>query len=159
MERLKAYLIKHFEAVFALVILVSVASINYFIPYKLVFLNFYFIVVLFASYYLELRNALLGGVLCTLVVIVYVYYFPTSFMPAFTQFDLWMNIMAWSSFLILTRAVVGQLSARVKKEVQQLKELNETLEASKAKLERDDKELRAHAERLEMWLTRFANWM
>lgn len=83
MERLKAYLIKHFEAVFALVILVSVASINYFIPYKLVFLNFYFIVVLFASYYLELRNALLGGVLCTLIVIVYVYYFPTSFMPRF----------------------------------------------------------------------------
>ncbi len=39
MERLKAYLIKHFEAVFALVILVSVASINYFIPYKLVFLT------------------------------------------------------------------------------------------------------------------------
>ena len=47
-----------------------------------------------ASYYLELRSALLGGVLCTLLVIVYVYVYPTAFMPAFTQLDLWMNIMA-----------------------------------------------------------------
>lgn len=159
MEALKGYLIKHFEQVFALLILLSVASINYFIPYKLVFLNFYFVVVLIASYYLELRNALLGGVLCTLIVIVYVYYFPNSFMPAFTQFDLWMNILAWSSFLILTGAVVGKLTARLKKEVETLKELNQQLEESKAKIEADDKELREHAQKLELWLTRFARWI
>ena len=47
-----------------------------------------------ASYYLELRSALLGGVLCTLLVIVYVFFYPTAFMPAFTKLDLWMNIMA-----------------------------------------------------------------
>ncbi len=107
MEHLKRYLLRNFEQVFVLLILLSVAGINYFVPYKLVFLNFYFIVVLIAAYYLELRSALLGGVLCTLLVIVYVYFFPTAFMPAFTQLDLWMNIMAWSRFLILTGAVVG----------------------------------------------------
>ena len=101
----------------------------------------------------------MGGVLCTLLVIVYVYFFPTAFMPAFTQLDLWMNIMAWSSFLILTGAVVGGLTARLRKEVQVLKELNQSLQESKAKIEQNDQVLRDHAEKLEMWLTTLAKWI
>ena len=159
MEHLKKYLLKNFEQVFVLLILLSVAGINYFVPYKLVFLNFYFIVVLIASYYLELRSALLGGVLCTLLVIVYVYFFPTAFMPAFTELDLWMNIIAWASFLILTGAVVGGLTARLRKEVKALKELNQSLQESKARIEQNDQELRGHAEKLEMWLTILAKWI
>ena len=42
-----------------LLILVSVASINYLIPYKLAFLNFYFIPILLGAYYLGVRKALL----------------------------------------------------------------------------------------------------
>ena len=52
MEALKNYLIRNFEQVFVLLILVSVASINYLIPYKLAFLNFYFIPILLGAYYL-----------------------------------------------------------------------------------------------------------
>lgn len=136
MSTLKDYFIRHSEQVFALLILVSVAAINYLITYKLVFLNFFFIVILLGAYYLEAHKALLGGVLTTLLVIVYVYYFPTSFMSALTERDLWMNILAWSSFLILTGAVVGQLINRLKTEVQQLKKLKQDLEAENAKLEK-----------------------
>ena len=71
-------------------------------------------------------------------------------MPAFTQLDLWMNIMAWSSFLILTGAVVGGLTARLRKEVKTLKEMNQSLQESKAKIEQNDPVLRHHAEKLEM---------
>jgi integral membrane sensor domain MASE1 len=136
MSTLKDYFIGHSEQVFALLILISVAAINYLITYKLVFLNFFFIVILLGAYYLEAHKALLGGVLTTLLVIVYVYYFPTSFMSALTERDLWMNILAWSSFLILTGAVVGQLINRLKTEVQQLKKLKKDLEAENAKLEK-----------------------
>jgi hypothetical protein len=48
MEALKKYLLNNFEQVFVLMILVSVAGINYLIPYKLAFLNFYFIPILLA---------------------------------------------------------------------------------------------------------------
>ena len=41
MEALKKYLLKNFEQLFVLLILVSVAGINYFIPYKLAFLIFF----------------------------------------------------------------------------------------------------------------------
>ena len=149
MEALKNYLIKNFEQVFVLLILVSVASINYLIPYKLAFLNFYFIPILLGAYYLGVRKALLGGVLCTLIVTLYAYLFPASFMPAFSQLDLWMNILAWSSFLILTGAVVGQLTTRLKTEVEQVRDLNRSLEDSQARIEAADKELRDHAENLE----------
>ena len=42
MKALKNYFVKHSEQIFALLILISVAAINYLIPYKLVFLNFFF---------------------------------------------------------------------------------------------------------------------
>ena len=149
MEALKNYLVKNFEQVFVLLILVSVASINYLIPYKLAFLNFYFIPILLGAYYLGVQRALLGGVLCTLIVTLYAYLFPASFMPAFSQLDLWMNILTWSSFLILTGAVVGQLTSRLKTEVDSVRELNRNLEDSQVRIEAADKELLDHAENLE----------
>ena len=56
MEGLKRYLIENFEQIFVLFILLSVAGITYFIPYKLAFLNFYFIPILLAAYYLGVRK-------------------------------------------------------------------------------------------------------
>jgi len=93
------------------------------------------------------------------MVIVYVYFFPTAFMPAFTQLDLWMNILAWSSFLILTGAVVGGLTARLRTEIKTLKELNQSLQESTARIEKKDQDLRDHNQRLEMSLTTLARWI
>ncbi len=135
MGSLKSYFLRHSEQVFALLIIISVVIINYLIPYKLVFLNFFFIVILLGAYYLEAHKAILGGVLTTLLVIVYVYYFPSSFIAATTERDLWLNILAWSSFLILTGAVVGQLIHRLKTEVQQLTKLKRDMQAENEKLE------------------------
>ncbi|MCZ6877805.1 MAG: hypothetical protein O7G29_06665 [Acidobacteria bacterium] len=135
MEILKNYFIKHSEQVFALLIIISVVIINYLIPYNLVFLNFFFIVILLGAYYVEAHKAILGGVLTTLLVIVYVYYFPSSFMAATTERDLWLNILAWSCFLILTGAIVGKLIHRLKTEVQQLKKLKQDMQAENEKLE------------------------
>ena len=42
MQDLRRYLSGHAEQCFALTILVGVACINYFVPYKLIYLNFFF---------------------------------------------------------------------------------------------------------------------
>ncbi len=149
MESLKRYLIDNFEQIFVLLILLSVAGITYFIPYKLAFLNFYFIPILLAAYYLGVRKALLGGVLCALMVAIYSYLFPELFMIRLTVLDLWMHIVTWASFLILTAAVVGQVTTRLKVEIEQVTGLNRTLEESKSRLEAADEHLRDHAENLE----------
>ena len=135
MRTLQNYFLKHSEQLFALAILLCVPTITYLIPYKLVFLNFFFIIILLGADYLEAHMALMGGVLTTLLVVIYVYYFPSSFMPTFTETDLWMNILAWSSFLILTGAVVGQLIHRLKIEGQQLKKLKRDMQAENEMLE------------------------
>ncbi len=128
MRNLKNYLIKNAEQMLALVILVGVPVIAHFVPYKLVFLNFFFIVILFSVYFVEAHKALMGGVLTTLLVAIFVYYFPSSFVPTFTELDLWMNILAWSSFLILTGAAVGKLAECLKMEIKALKERKGMLE-------------------------------
>ncbi len=128
MRNLKNYLIKNSEQMLALVILVGVPVIAHLAPYKLVFLNFFFIVILFSVYFVEAHKALMGGVLTTLLVAIFVYYFPSSFVPTFTELDLWMNILAWSSFLILTGAAMGKLADRLKLEIKVLKVRKRDLE-------------------------------
>ena len=135
MRNLKNYLIKNAEQMLALVILVGVPVIAHLVPYKLVFLNFFFIVILFSVYFVEAHKALMGGVLTTLLVAIFVYYFPSSFVPTFTELDLWMNILAWSSFLILTGAAVGKLADRLKMEIKDLKERKGLLEIQVDQLE------------------------
>ena len=135
MKNLKNYLIKNSEQMLALVILVSVPAIVHLVPYKLVFLNFFFIVILLSVYFVEAHKALMGGVLTTLLVVIFVYYFPSSFVPTFTELDLWMNILAWSSFLILTGGAVGKLAERLKMEIKMLKERKRELETQVDHLE------------------------
>ncbi|MEE8462138.1 MAG: hypothetical protein V3S50_08450, partial [Acidobacteriota bacterium] len=48
---------------------------------------------------------------------------------------LWMNILAWSSFLILTGAAVGKLADRLKMEIKALKERKGMLEIQVDQLE------------------------
>ncbi len=135
MRNLKNYLIKNAEQMLALVILVGVPVITHFVPYKLVFLNFFFVVILFSVYFVEAHKALMGGVLTTLLVSIFVYYFPSSFVPNFTELDLWMNILAWSSFLILTGGAVGKLADRLKMEIKDLRQRKQDLEAQLDQLE------------------------
>jgi len=136
MRTLSDYFLKHSEQLFALAILLCVPTINYLIPYKLVFLNFFSIIILLGAYYLEAHRAVLGGVLTTFLVVIYVYYYPSSFMAVSTERDLWMNILAWSSILILTGAIVGQLIHHLKTEVQQLKKLQRDMQSENEKLEK-----------------------
>ncbi len=127
MENVKIYFGKNSEQVFALTLLLTILGINYFVPYKLVFLNFYFLVILLGTYYLETQKAVLGGVLAALLVTIHVYYYPSYFTLSFTDLELWMTVLTWCSFLILTGAVVGRLTSN-QIEVEQLKEANLALQ-------------------------------
>ncbi len=127
MENVKIYFGKNSEQMFALTLLLTIVGINYFVPYKLVFLNFYFLVIVLGTYYLETQKAVLGGVLAALMVTIHVYYYPSYFTLSLTDLELWMTVLTWCSFLILTGAVVGRLTSN-QVEVEQLKEANLALQ-------------------------------
>jgi hypothetical protein len=61
MKAFKEFVIEHFENAFVLGVLLGAFLITFLVPYKLAFLNLYFLPVLLAAYYLDLRRSLLGA--------------------------------------------------------------------------------------------------
>lgn len=107
MEPVKQYLIDNFEAVFVLVILVSVSAIVWQVDTKLPFLNFFYLPVLLGSYYLGIRSGVLGAFFTFLVVVIFASLYPERFILPTDVFSLWASILTWAGFLILTAVIVG----------------------------------------------------
>ncbi len=143
MRSLTSYLFKNAEQVFALVILLNAPLLNFFIPYKLVFMNSYFILILLGTYYLGTRTALTGGVLCSLLITLYFYYFPDRFQGDLSELSLWMHLLAWSGFLILTAALTGKAIDRLKRKVKTL--------------EHSEEQLQDYAHQMELLVTHFGS--
>ena len=135
MERIQTYLKENSEQILALAIMWSAIGVTYLLPYKLAFLNVFFLIILVATYYLKVRTAILGGVFAVLLVMVYVYHFPSYFILKSTPLNLWMVVLTWSSILILTGAVVGKLTSQLKRKVRRLEKTNRDLEDQLHKLE------------------------
>lgn len=149
MEKIKSYLVNNFEQSFILVILVSVFLINYYIPQKIAFLNFYFLPIILAGYYLGLRSSILGAFLCIVLVTIYVLLYPHLFIIPATQVDLLLHIFAWGGFLILSGTVVGKQQERLFARIQETNTLNEELQRNQAELKSANEALKSHSEDLE----------
>jgi len=126
-DRLKQYLIKNFEQVFVLLILITISYITYYIPFKLAFMNFFFLPVIIAGYFLGIRSSVLGAFLCILFVLIYVIIYPRMFLLPTTELDLYLYVLAWGGFLILSGAVVGIQQDKLRKEIDQTCRLNDDL--------------------------------
>ena len=149
METIKAYFLKHFEQSFVLLVLVSTAIINFFIPQKLAFLNFYFLPVILGAYYLGARMAVLGAVMCVLMVISYLMVDPDAFLAEPSDITTYVHLAAWGGFLILAAAVVGRLQEKLKGEIATTTKLYESLETNQQSLNKAHVELRDYSENLE----------
>lgn len=110
MEKIKSFVFKQFEKILVMTILLSIVIINYFVSYKIGFLNFFYLPIIGAGYFLGKRMAVLTAVLCVLIVTVFVIIFPSSFFMAdMDKVYVIVSLIAWGSFLILTSAALGYL--------------------------------------------------
>src|SRR5437773_9896533 len=131
LEGLKAYLLKNFEQTFVLLTLVATVLINYFVEQKIAFLNFYFLPIILAGYYLGRTKAVLGAVFSFLVMLLYVYVRPEAFLVAQgdlaeePQIALYLQVVIWGSFLVLSGAVVGGLHEKLTLEFETTRRKNE----------------------------------
>lgn len=111
MRRLKAFILDHFEGALIALILIGILAIAFLVHYKFSFLNFFFLPVILSGYYLGKKEAVLTGICCVLLVIFYLIFFNLiSGQKVPFSFDEIIHLLAWGSFLILTAAIVGQLS-------------------------------------------------
>ena len=148
MNKFKAFLIENFERIFIVGTFVITIGINYFLPYKTAFLNFYFLAIIMAGYYLGRRQAVLGAFLCILVVSIYVVMDPESFKQERSDLDLYLTIATWGGFLILSGAVVGKLHEKLTLEVAASKELNLSLQRQQDELQQANTSLQSYSESL-----------
>jgi len=139
--RLRNFFVRHIELIFVLLIALAVLAVFYLVPlYKIVFLNFFYLPVLAAAYFLGKRKAVLGATLCVLIVVPLAYYHPEWFkMAGGTRFDPFFLVATWGGFLILTSAAVGSLQERLAKGFEETRQLYEELKRSRVVEEMKEK--------------------
>lgn len=131
------------------VVLLSLLLITYYIPQKIAFLNFFYIPVLMAAYYLGVRSAILGAVLVILGVVAYAIVYPEVFFTINTNIDLAANISTWGGFLLLTAAVVGRLTSQLKEKMYLATRMQGELSDNKQLLKKTTTELIQFAEQFD----------
>ncbi len=122
MEKIKEIFFKHFEKIIVASVLLGIVLINYFTPYKIGFLNFFYLPIIAAGYFLGQRMAVLTAVLCILIVAFFLLLFPSAFFTAgINKTYIYVSLAAWSSFLILTSAAIGYLYEEKERKINDLR--------------------------------------
>ena len=145
MEKLKRYVFEHFESHIIFTILVSVILINFFVYSKIAFLNFYYLPIMLAGYYLGRRTAVLGAFLTVLMVWVFVLADLHHYYAQEEKFHLYFHLTVWAGFLILSGWVIGGL----KEKLRFTDKLREELAQEKQLVEITNKRLNDYSTQLE----------
>ena len=150
MDKLKNFILQRFEQFFVLLVLLVTAVINFYIPNKLAFLNFYFLPIILGGYYLGKRLATLGAFLCILMIAGFVYSQPELFFIESSNIVIYTQVAVWGGFLILSGVVVGDLHERLLEKVTAARELNNQLQSHQDELQQVNASLKDHSENLEL---------
>lgn len=135
----RSFFARHLELIFVLVIASTVVGVFYLFPYKIAFLNFFYLPVLTAAYFLGKRKAVLGSVLCVLLVLFFALLHPQWFRVDGSRLNILMSISTWGGFLILASAAVGSLQERLAKGFEEARRLYEELKRSRVAEEMKEK--------------------
>ncbi len=149
MEQLKQFILKHFEKILVGVILMAAFAGTYLIEEKFIILNFYYLPVLVASYFLGRRMGVLAAILSILSVIICVLVAQQRFFVGGEILNGVAQLSSWSGFLILASITVGTL---YEQNEQRLKELKNAyigvLEILSKYLESTDRYTKGHSVRV-----------
>lgn len=157
MDKLKIYISENLEQIIVFAILVSMLFIHYFVQQKMAFLNFYYLPVLFAGYFLGRRSAVLASFFCILLVVIFFMATPQFFSKVEGNFEIILNLTLWGSFLMLTSYVTGTLFEHRGKSFQDLKNAYiGVLEILSKYLETSDRYTQGHSIRVSQLATEIA---
>lgn len=120
MDKIKLFLVRHFERILVLVILVAAILGTFFMEDKTLLLNFYFLPVVFASYYLGKRLGVLSAFFSILAIIVCTIIFRNHFFPPDQEFRGIFLLSSWGGFLLLTSYAVGGLYEQKERRMEEL---------------------------------------
>lgn len=111
MKTIKTFFLKHFEGSLILLIILGILAIAFLVHFKFAFLNFFFLPVILAGYFLRKKEAVLISILSILLVLFYLLFSKLlAGAGVGLSLDEGITLVTWSSFLILIAAVIGTLS-------------------------------------------------
>ncbi len=149
MESLKEFVVKHFEKVLVAIILIAAFVGTYLIEEKSIVLNFYYLPVLSAGYYLGRRMGILTAIFSILVVVISTLFFPQIFFKGQDFFNTLAHLFSWGGFLILASIAVGTLYEQNERRLRDLKNAYiGVLEILSKYLESTDRYTRGHSVRV-----------
>ncbi|MBV1878354.1 MAG: HD domain-containing protein [Pseudomonadales bacterium] len=150
MDALKKYLVTNFEQFFILIILLSISSIISFIPLKLAFLNFFFLPVLLAAYYLDARTSILCSLFTVICVFLAASLYPQLFMPTSNNTYMLYTLLSWAGFLLLTGMIINFLHTRLNTKMNQYAQVSAELSGNKSLLRKTTEELDEYIQTLDL---------
>ena len=109
MERVKNFFSQHVEKLLIILIIAAAFLGTYLIEDKSIVLNFYYLPVLVASYFLGRRLGVLAALLSVLAVLLFVLIFPVDLLRGPTFWRGLALLCSWAGFLILASVAVGTL--------------------------------------------------
>ncbi len=111
MRRLKAFFLRHQERTVVLLSLAGVLILAFLVEPKIAFLNFFFLPVILAGYFLGRRQAVLSATFCVLLYFAYVVLSRlTAKVPPPITTEQVVVTLTWGGFLIVIAATIGTLS-------------------------------------------------
>ncbi len=126
----------NFEKIFISVSIIAAALITYFIPNNISFLNFFFLPVILAGYYVGIRLSVPGAVFCVCLVVFYAIVSPVQLQQPHDTVQVVLFVLTWGCFLILAGALVGNQQEKIRLERSKLVELNSEISSSFEKLKK-----------------------
>ena len=157
MEQLKQFILRHFEKILVAVILIVALIGTYVVEEKFIILNFYYLPVLTAGYFLGRRMGVLSSVFSILAVLICVLLFPNRFLGGKEILTRVVQLSSWGGFLILVSFTVGTLYEKNEQRVKELKNAYiGVLEILSKYLESTDRYTKGHSVRVSELATEIA---
>jgi len=132
---------KHWEDIIILLTLLSAAAIHYFIYSKIAFLDFFYLVIVLAGYYVGKRLAILGAFFAIIMVAVFVLINESSYLEPTSSLNTQLDLTVWGGFLILAAWLIGTLSEKRKHELEESLRIRQELELSYQHLNERNRQL------------------
>lgn len=144
----KNYTEKHWEDIVILLTLLSVAAVHYLIYSKIAFLDFFYLLIVLAGYYVGKRLAILGAFFSIIMVWIFILADQASYFGSDNSFDAHLELTTWGGFLILAAWLVGTLSEKRKHELEESMRLRKELELSYQRLNERNRVLEDELKRI-----------
>ena len=149
MEIFKRLVVKHFEKALIILILIGAFIGTYLIEEKSIVLNFYYLPVLTAGYFLGRRMGVLTAIFSILIVVISTLFFPETFFRGQDSLNTLVQLFSWGGFLILASIAVGTLYEQNEQRLRDLKNAYiGVLEILSKYLESTDRYTRGHSVRV-----------